>query len=84
MLGVKLSASLTAWQIDGLAQETPVKTPTEEGAVSEIHVAPALTVPMMTGLPKMPKPTAVQVDGEIQEIPFRPATPLGNDCGVQA
>ena len=42
--------------------ETLVKMPTEAGTVSEDQVVPALTVPMMTGLPKMPNPTAVQSD----------------------
>jgi hypothetical protein len=64
--------------------ETLVKTPTEAGAVSEDQVVPALTVPMMTGLPKMPKPTAVQSDVVTQEMPFSPATPEGIVCGFQA
>ena len=68
----------------GVAHETPVEMPTEEGTVSEDQVAPALTVPMMTGLPKMPKPTAVQSDDVMHEMPFRPATPEGSDCGLQA
>ena len=84
MLGAKFSTSLTAWQIAGVAHETAVSAPTEEGTVSEDQVVPALTVPMMTGLPKMPKPTAVQSDDETQEMPFRPATPEGSDCGLQA
>ncbi len=39
---------------------------------------------MMTGLPKMPNPTAVQSDVEMHEMPFRPATPGGMVCGLQA
>jgi hypothetical protein len=84
MLGAKFSTSLTAWQMTGVAHETAVSAPTEGGTVSEDHVVPALTVPMMTGLPNMPKPTAVQSDDETQEMPFRPATPEGSDCELQA
>ena len=84
MLGAGLPASLTAWQIAGLVHDTLVKTPTEVGTVSEDHVLPALTVPMMTGLPKMPKPTAVQSDVVMQEMLFSPATSEGVVCGFQA
>jgi hypothetical protein len=64
--------------------ETLVKTPTEAGTVSEDQVVPALMVPMMTGLPKMPKPTAVQSDVVTHEMPFSPATWEGIVCGLQA
>src|ERR1700735_1361457 len=84
MLGAGLPASLTAWQIAGLVHDTLVKMPTEVGTVSEDHVLPALTVPMMTGLPKMPKPTAVQSDVVMQEMLFSPATSEGIVCGLQA
>jgi len=58
--------------------------PTPVGTVWLDHVTPALTVPMMTGLPKMPKPTAVQSDGVPQEMPLRPATSDGMVWGLQA
>jgi hypothetical protein len=35
------------------------------------------------GLPKMPKPTALQVEVVGQEIPLRPLTVAGIDCEVQ-
>jgi hypothetical protein len=68
----------------GLVHETLVKTPTEAGAVSEDQVVPASMVPMMTGLPKIPNPTAVQSDVVTQEMPFSPATLAGVVCGFQA
>src|ERR1700722_17233247 len=39
---------------------------------------------MMTGLPKMPNPTAVQSDAVTHEMPFRPATLGGSVCALQA
>src|SRR5580698_1903330 len=39
---------------------------------------------MMTGLPKMPKPTAVQSEFATHEMPFSPATWEGIVCGLQA
>jgi len=38
----------------------------------------------MTGLPKIPNPTAVQTEVEAQEIPLRPLTPAGIDWPVHA
>ena len=58
--------------------------PTPEGTGSEVQVAPALIVPMMTGLPKMPNPTAVQFDVVTHEMPLRPATLAGIVCGLHA
>jgi hypothetical protein len=39
---------------------------------------------MMTGLPKMPNPTAVQFDVVTHEMPLRPATLAGIVCGLHA
>ena len=58
--------------------------PTPEGTCSALQVTPALTVPMMTGLPKMPNPTAVQSDVDAHETALRPATVEGMDCGLHA
>jgi hypothetical protein len=41
---------------------------------------PAFEVPITIGLPKMPKPTAVQFDGVGHEIPSIPLTAVGIDC----
>ena len=59
-------------------------TPTPEGTGSEVQVAPASVVPMMTGLPKMPKPTAMQSDVLAHEMAVRPATSEGRVCAVHA
>src|SRR5277367_24979 len=67
-----------------LLHETAVSTPTPDGTVSVAQVAPALTVPMITGLPKMPNPTAVQSELVGQEIALRPLTSGGIDCAVHA
>lgn len=56
--------------------------PTPVGTVSVIHVAPALVVPIMTGLLKTPKPTAVQSDVVAHEIPLSPTTLEGIACGL--
>jgi len=58
--------------------------PTPDGTGSEVQVVPALTVPMMTGLPNMPKPTAVQSEADAHEMPSRPATSDGIACGFHA
>jgi hypothetical protein len=58
--------------------------PTPEGTGSELQLTPASTVPMMTGLPKMPNPTAVQSDVDAHEMPLRPATWEGMACGLHA
>ena len=84
MLGEEVPKSLTAWHTVVLAHETAVRMPTPEGTGSEVQVAPALTVPMMTGLPKMPNPTAMQSESLAHEMALRPATSEGIDCAVQA
>ena len=58
--------------------------PTPEGTGSEAQVAPASVVPMMTGLPKMPNPTAMQSDVVAHEMALRPATSEGMDCALHA
>jgi hypothetical protein len=58
--------------------------PTPEGTGSEAQVAPASVVPMMTGLPKMPNPTAVQSDVLEHEMALRPATSEGMGCALHA
>jgi hypothetical protein len=77
MLGEELPKSLTARHAAGLAHETPVKMPTPVGTGSDVQVVPAFTVPMMTGLPKRPKPTAVQSEVVAHEMALRPLTPEG-------
>ena len=52
--------------------------------IPTVQLTPASTVPMMTGLPKMPNPTAVQSEVVAHEIALRPLTSAGNDCAVQA
>ena len=74
MLGEELPKSLTARHVVALTHETAVRMPTPAGTDSEVHVAPASTVPMTTGLPKMPNPTAVQSDFVAHEMPLRPST----------
>ncbi len=39
---------------------------------------------MMTGLPKMPNPTATQSDVVAHEMALRPATSEGMDCALHA
>ena len=84
MLGADAPKSLTAWQTAALEQEIAVNTPTPEGTVCAVQVDPPLVVLTMTGLPKMPKPTAVQSEGVGQEIPFSPLTLEGIESGVHA
>jgi hypothetical protein len=86
MLGASSSElkSLTAWQVEALTQETAVSSPTPAGmAVSAVQVAPESVVPIMTGLPNIPKPTAVQSEIVGHEIPFRPLTSEGIDAVFQ-
>ncbi len=65
-------------------QETAVRIPTPVGTGSAVQEAPALTVPMMTGLPKMPNPTAVQSDVVAHETPLSPSTSGGMACWLHA
>ena len=58
--------------------------PTPAGTDSDVQVAPAFTVPMMTGLPKRPNPTAVQSEVVAHEMALRPLTSEGIACAVQA
>jgi hypothetical protein len=58
--------------------------PTPEGTGSDVQVVPASVVPMMTGLPKMPNPTAMQSNVVAHEMALRPATLEGMDCAVHA
>ena len=67
-----------------LVQETAVRIPTPVGTGSAVQEAPALTVPMMTGLPKMPNPTAVQSDVVAHETPLSPSTSGGMACWLHA
>jgi hypothetical protein len=67
-----------------VAQDTPVRMPTVLGTASADQVEPPVLVPTMTGVEKMPNPTAVQLDALGQEIPFRPLTSEGIDWVVQA
>jgi hypothetical protein len=48
--------------------------PTPAGIDSIDQLEPPFIVPISSGLPKMPKPTAVQTEMEAQEIPFKPLT----------
>jgi hypothetical protein len=77
MLGEAEPNLLTAWHVDALTQSTPVRTPTPEGTGSVVQVAPPFDVPITMGLPKMPKPTAVQSESDGQVIPFSPLTVAG-------
>lgn len=62
-----------------------MRSPTPAGtAVSAVQVVPESVVPMMTGLPKMPNPTAVQSDVVGHEIPLRPLTTEGIGSLFQA
>ncbi len=74
MLGAEVPKSLTARHVAVFAHETAVRMPTPIGTVSEVQVVPASTVPMTTGLPKMPNPTAVHADFVAHEMPLRPST----------
>jgi hypothetical protein len=65
---------LTAKQVDAFTQETAVSRPTPDGTGLLTHVTPPFVVPMMTGFEKMPKPTAVHCEGEMQEMLVRPST----------
>jgi len=67
-----------------LTHEIAVKVPVPGGTVSGVQVVPPSFVPITTGLPKIPNPTAVQsvVDGH--EIPLRPLTSAGMDSAVHA
>jgi hypothetical protein len=69
--------------VDSLAQETPVRAPTFAGTGWFDQVTPAFVVLMMTGLEKMPNPTAVHAVGETHEMPVRPLTLAGMDWLVQ-
>ena len=67
-----------------LTHETAVKVPVPGGRFSDVQVVPPSVVPMTTGLPKMPNPTAVQSVVVGQEIPLRPLTWEGIDSLVHA
>lgn len=84
MLGEEVPKSLTAWHTREFTQEISVRMPTPEGTDSDVQLAPESTVPMMTGLPKIPNPTAVQAVVVGHEIALRPLTSAGNDWAVQA
>ena len=84
MLGDDVPKSLTAVQMPPLTHETAVRMPTPEGTGSAFQVVPASAVPMITGLPKIPNPTAVQSEVDAHEIPLRPLTSAGTDCAAQA
>jgi hypothetical protein len=74
---------LPAKQVDSLTHETPVRTPTFDGTGWLDQTTPASVVLMMTGVEKMPKPTAVHVDGKTHEMPVRPLTSAGIDWPFQ-
>ena len=76
MLGepVVESKSLTALHDVGLEQETAESVPTFGGTDWLVHVAPASFVVMITGLEKMPKPTAMHWKGDGHEMPVKPLT----------
>jgi len=77
--------SLTARQVEALMHETAVSAPMPDGrAVSAAHVTPALVVPLLTGLPNMLNPTAVQSEVVGHEIPFSPLTSEGIVAALQA
>ncbi len=71
-------------QVDAVGQETPVRMPVSGGTLSVVHDTPPFEVPMMTGLPKMPKPTAVQSAVLEQEMELRPLTAPGIGSGCHA
>jgi hypothetical protein len=62
----------------------PVTMPTPDGTGSDVHVPPASAVAMMTGVPKMPNPAAMQSDVVVHEIALRPATSDGMGRGAHA
>ena len=64
--------------------EIAVRMPTPDGTGSTSQLAPALTVPMMTGLAKLPNPTAVQSEAVAHETALSPLTWAGSDRAVQA
>jgi len=70
--------------MDALTHETAVKMPTPAGTVSAVHVPPPFAVPIATGPPKMPNPTAVQSELVAHEIPFSPLTWVGMTSGFHA
>jgi hypothetical protein len=75
---------LAARQFEGLEHETAVRRPTPAGRGSVDQLEPPLVVPITSGLPKMPNPTAVHTELVAQEIPFSPLTSGGMVCAVQA
>jgi hypothetical protein len=83
MLGPALLLALTARHVDGPAQAIPSNVPTLGGTVSFLHVLPPSVVPMMTGLPKMPNPTAVHDEVLTHAMPVSPSTSAGTFCTFQ-
>ena len=77
MLGDPDPNLLTAWHISDVTQSTALKMPTPAGTVSVVQSVPPLDVPMIIGVQKMPKPTAVQSEDVGQEMPLSPLTPAG-------
>ncbi|HUE06078.1 MAG TPA: hypothetical protein VMP41_01545 [Acidimicrobiales bacterium] len=65
---------LTAWHAEMLEHEMAVRRPTPVGIGSVSQLDPPLTVPINSGLPKMPNPTALQTVVVAQAIPFSPLT----------
>jgi hypothetical protein len=64
--------SLTARQSEGLGHATAVRMPIPTGIDSVDQLEPPLMVPIISGLPNMPNPAAVQTEIVGQEMPFRP------------
>ena len=54
-----------------------MRVPVPGGTVSGAQDVPPSLVPIRTGLPKIPNPTAVQTEVDAQEIPLRPLTSAG-------
>jgi len=60
--------------------EIAVRVPVPGGTVSVVQDVPPSEVPIRTGLPKIPNPTAVQTEVDAHEIPLRPLTSAGIGC----
>jgi hypothetical protein len=58
----------------GLEHDTALRMPTPGGIGSMDQLDPPLVVPISSGRPKIPNPTAVQKAVVAQEIPFIPLT----------
>ncbi len=79
MLGGSEVDELTAWHTDVLGHATPTIVLVPDGMVSEFQLVPPFVVPIRAPVPKMPKPTAVQVETLGHDRPFNPLISVGSD-----